>query len=388
MLAAYAAFHGILDFGIGSDFNYALAGLAAAASIVAVNHLLMAPMLHLARGHSMRESGLFSFPSLSTDLVLAMLGVAMAAFWTANPWLIPVRRRSVAADPPLAERPAVAGGGARRPEDRPLQREALRARAERGVAARRALRAAALPGDGRPRPAARHQQHLRASRRRRGAPGHRRNLPLASAPLRRPRALRRRGVRDPAPGDHAGAGLRDRRADPAHGCRQHLRRRDLQRADPSDGLDRRRRVPARRGRRQRADPPGRPGRLPRQAPGTQPRPRRELGAAVDAGEAPEPARGGPRGRRPHRAAASSRRKRPRPRAPSPTASRHARPALPVALAPACDLRRDRQRGRPRGRHARRDLRPQHGLARAARARRAGRRRPGARARGRRRLDLG
>ena len=89
MLAAYAAFHGILDFGIGSDFNYALAGLAAAASIVAVNHLLMAPMLHLARGHSMRESGLFSFPSLSTDLVLAMLGVAMAAFWTANPWLIP-----------------------------------------------------------------------------------------------------------------------------------------------------------------------------------------------------------------------------------------------------------------------------------------------------------
>src|SRR4029078_5498717 len=89
MLAAYAAFHGILDFGMGSDFNYALAGLAAAASIVAVNHLLMAPMLHLARGHSMRESGLFSFPSLSTDLVLAMLGVAMAAFWAANPWLIP-----------------------------------------------------------------------------------------------------------------------------------------------------------------------------------------------------------------------------------------------------------------------------------------------------------
>ena len=46
-------------------------------------------MLHLARGHSIRESGLFSFPSLSTDLVLAMLGVAMAAFWTGNPWLIP-----------------------------------------------------------------------------------------------------------------------------------------------------------------------------------------------------------------------------------------------------------------------------------------------------------
>ena len=54
-----------------------------------VNHALMAPMLHLARGHSIRESGLFSFPSLSTDLVLAMLGVGMAAFWAWNPWLIP-----------------------------------------------------------------------------------------------------------------------------------------------------------------------------------------------------------------------------------------------------------------------------------------------------------
>ncbi len=89
ILAAYASFHGILGLDSGSHLDYALAGLAAAASIVAVNHVLMAPMLHLARGHSIRESGLFSFPSLSTDLVLAMLGVAMAAFWLGNPWLIP-----------------------------------------------------------------------------------------------------------------------------------------------------------------------------------------------------------------------------------------------------------------------------------------------------------
>src|SRR5215210_8603741 len=90
MLAAYACFHGILNLGTGGgDLQYAVAGLAAAAAIVGVNHMLMAPMLHLARGHSLRESGLFSFPSLSTDLVLAMLGVAMAAFWGGNPWLIP-----------------------------------------------------------------------------------------------------------------------------------------------------------------------------------------------------------------------------------------------------------------------------------------------------------
>ena len=140
----------------------------------------MAPMLHLARGHSLRESGLFSFQSLSTDLVLAMLGVAIAAFWHRQPVADPVRRRPAAADPPLAERPAAAGGGARRPEDGPLQRAALRGRAERGAVARRALRAAAVADHGRPRPAARHQQHLRPPRRRRGPAGHRRGLPRRS----------------------------------------------------------------------------------------------------------------------------------------------------------------------------------------------------------------
>ena len=88
-LAAWASFHSMLDSGPGGSLLYAVAGLAAAASMVAVNHVLMAPMLHLARGHSIRESGLFSFQSLSTDLVLAMLGVATAAFSLANPWLIP-----------------------------------------------------------------------------------------------------------------------------------------------------------------------------------------------------------------------------------------------------------------------------------------------------------
>jgi diguanylate cyclase (GGDEF)-like protein/putative nucleotidyltransferase with HDIG domain len=89
MLGAWASFHAIM--GISSNGNrvsYALAGVAAAATMVAINHLLMAPMLRLARGLSIRDSGLFSFQSLSTDLVLAMLGVATAAFWRSNPWLI------------------------------------------------------------------------------------------------------------------------------------------------------------------------------------------------------------------------------------------------------------------------------------------------------------
>ena len=104
MLAAWASFHVIVDdLPLGPRVSLrARRPRGRRSSMVAVNHFLMAPMLHLANGHSLRESGLFSFQSLSTDLVLAMLGVAIAAFWHGNPWLDPVRRRSAAADPPLA----------------------------------------------------------------------------------------------------------------------------------------------------------------------------------------------------------------------------------------------------------------------------------------------
>ena len=67
----------------------AIAGLAAISVIVAVNHTLLAVMLRLGRGHSLRQTGLFSFENLSTELGLAALGVAVATLWVANPWLIP-----------------------------------------------------------------------------------------------------------------------------------------------------------------------------------------------------------------------------------------------------------------------------------------------------------
>jgi diguanylate cyclase (GGDEF)-like protein/putative nucleotidyltransferase with HDIG domain len=72
-----------------ADLRFALAGCAASAILVGLNHALLAPMLMFARGHSIRESGLFSFHGLSTELVLAALGVVLATFWNANPWLIP-----------------------------------------------------------------------------------------------------------------------------------------------------------------------------------------------------------------------------------------------------------------------------------------------------------
>jgi diguanylate cyclase (GGDEF)-like protein/putative nucleotidyltransferase with HDIG domain len=74
----------------GTDLSTAVGGIAACVSFVALNHVLLGVMLRLARGHSLRDTGLFSSESLSVDLVLAGLGVALATFWSSNPWLIPI----------------------------------------------------------------------------------------------------------------------------------------------------------------------------------------------------------------------------------------------------------------------------------------------------------
>ena len=66
-----------------------IAGLFACVVFVAVNHTLLALMLRLARGFTLRETGLFDGEFLATDLVLAALGVAVYAFWKTNPWLVP-----------------------------------------------------------------------------------------------------------------------------------------------------------------------------------------------------------------------------------------------------------------------------------------------------------
>jgi diguanylate cyclase (GGDEF)-like protein/putative nucleotidyltransferase with HDIG domain len=67
----------------------AAAGLAACVVFVGLNHALMAGMLYLARGHRPGETGLFSAAMLSTEFVLASLGIGVAAFWHVNPGLIP-----------------------------------------------------------------------------------------------------------------------------------------------------------------------------------------------------------------------------------------------------------------------------------------------------------
>ena len=219
---------------------------------------------------------------------LAALGVAVAAFWHSNPWLIPLALAPLVVINRSLAVPALQDGGARRPEDGPLQRAPLRHRARRRADARAALRPAAVGDDGRPRSPARHQQQLRPPRRRRRPARDRRRLPRGAAPLRRACALRRRGVLDPAPRDDPGTGAGDRRTDPPGARRAQVRGRDVERADPGDRLDRRRGIPARRVERQRADPPGRPRGLPREAPGPQPRARgeRRVAAAREGRSAP------------------------------------------------------------------------------------------------------
>jgi hypothetical protein len=306
MLGAWASFHAVMSISSSSRVSYALAGVAAAASMVAINHVLMAPMLRLARGLSMRDSGLFSFQSLSTDLVLAMLGVATAAFWRVNPWLIVFAiaplfliHRSLSV-PQLQEEARVdpkTGLFNARHFAIALNEELTRAaRFERPLS----LVMADL-------------DLLRDINNTYGHLGRRRAAGIAEvfrSHLRHydvPGALRRRGVRDPVARDASGAGLRDRRADPTHGCGKHFRRGDLERAHPCNRLDRRRGLPARRRRHERADPPGRPRRLPGEAPGPEPRPRCELGPARAARAAAGATRRGPGERRPRLAAAARRR---------------------------------------------------------------------------------
>jgi diguanylate cyclase (GGDEF)-like protein len=69
--------------------RFALAGAAASFLFVILNHAILAQMLRLARAKSYRESGLFSFESLSTEFVLAGLGAGVAGFWHLALPLIP-----------------------------------------------------------------------------------------------------------------------------------------------------------------------------------------------------------------------------------------------------------------------------------------------------------
>jgi diguanylate cyclase (GGDEF)-like protein/putative nucleotidyltransferase with HDIG domain len=79
--------HGLIP---NANLRTAAAAVAACVVYVLVNHALLAAMFRLGRGITVSESGLFSSESVSAELVLAALGVAVATFWHSNPWLIPL----------------------------------------------------------------------------------------------------------------------------------------------------------------------------------------------------------------------------------------------------------------------------------------------------------
>src|SRR3954453_20724580 len=88
-LAAYGARQGVLELGINNPhLREALGYTAAALAFVFVNHLLLAPMMRLANGDSIHDLALFSVDSLSTNLALVAVGVAIAALWHRNAWLV------------------------------------------------------------------------------------------------------------------------------------------------------------------------------------------------------------------------------------------------------------------------------------------------------------
>jgi hypothetical protein len=91
MAVWFFAHHLLLDSSFLSNdaLRLGLAGIVCCFTFVAINHANLAMMLRLARGFTLRETGLFDVENLSTDLVLSALGVATYALWQTNQWLIP-----------------------------------------------------------------------------------------------------------------------------------------------------------------------------------------------------------------------------------------------------------------------------------------------------------
>ena len=89
VLSAYAGVELTRDVVADGPAQLAACGAVAMTLVVAVQAIVSAPMVALMRRCSLRETGIFSFHGLSTELVLAALGVGVAFIWEQNPWLVP-----------------------------------------------------------------------------------------------------------------------------------------------------------------------------------------------------------------------------------------------------------------------------------------------------------
>jgi diguanylate cyclase (GGDEF)-like protein/putative nucleotidyltransferase with HDIG domain len=89
LLAAWGAMRLTQQLRMDAEVAWAVGALAAIATFVIVNHLLLAMILLLGRGHSFGESGLFKLESLSVEAAVATVGIVLTALWLENAWLIP-----------------------------------------------------------------------------------------------------------------------------------------------------------------------------------------------------------------------------------------------------------------------------------------------------------
>jgi diguanylate cyclase (GGDEF)-like protein len=89
IVAAWAAFHGLLDHATfaGENTRFVLGAVAACAVFVLVDHVTLANMILLTSNRTFFRTGLFRFESLSTDIGLFALGVGTADFWDTNKWM-------------------------------------------------------------------------------------------------------------------------------------------------------------------------------------------------------------------------------------------------------------------------------------------------------------
>ncbi len=85
-IAAYFVYLLINPSGIPADFQGALGVLMLVLTFTFVNHLLVGWVIRLARGQSLKESGVFDSLTLAADVTLLGLGAASAMLFLTNPF--------------------------------------------------------------------------------------------------------------------------------------------------------------------------------------------------------------------------------------------------------------------------------------------------------------
>ena len=168
----------------------AAAGAIAAVACALVDHALLAQMLRFARGKSYRESGLFTFTA-SRPRSSSPQSASRSRRSGASAAARAVRARAADRRLPLAAAAEPRARRTHRLEDGALQRALLLERARGRARPREAVRPPGLDPARRSRSAARGEQHLRPSRRRRRPSRRRRRSARAVAAVRHRRPLRR-----------------------------------------------------------------------------------------------------------------------------------------------------------------------------------------------------